>query len=57
VLKRSIIGSLGGGGEKAGRHFPVRDVIIEAIAAHALTRAGFVAAVAAVAVTILLALH
>jgi RimJ/RimL family protein N-acetyltransferase len=57
VLERSVVGSLGGCGENACRQFPARNMIVEAVTANAFTGAGFIGAVASVAVTFLFAIH
>ena len=57
MFERTIISTFGSCGEKTGRQFPALDVIGKAITANALARAGFIAAIAFVAIAILLALH
>jgi hypothetical protein len=57
VLERAIIGSLGSCREKACGQFPAPDVVVEAIATYAFARAGFIGAVAFVAVAILFTIH
>jgi len=57
VLKRSVEGSFGLRGVKAGREFPVVQVILKALAAIPLPRTGFVAAVAVFGIPLLFAFH